>query len=46
MSALQTCQEKQQPFFMNKKVDISEPLKILEFLKLFWDFWKVYSMPV
>ena len=31
---------------MNKKVNISEPLKILEFFKLFWDFWKVYSMPV
>ena len=31
---------------MNKKVNISELLKILEFLKLFWDFWKVYSMPV
>ena len=46
MSALQTCQEKQQPSFMNKKVNISEPLKILGFLKLFWDFWKVYSMPV
>lgn len=31
---------------MNKKVNISEPLKIIEFLKLFWDFWKVYSMLV
>ena len=31
---------------MNKKVNISEPLKILGFLKLSLDFWKVYSMPV
>ena len=31
---------------MNKKVNISEPLKIIGFLKLFWDFWKVYSMPI
>ena len=31
---------------MNKKVNISEPLKILGFLKLFWDFCKVYIMPV
>ena len=31
---------------MNKKVNISELLKIIEFLKLLWDFWKVYSMPV
>ena len=46
MSALQTCKEKQQPFFMNKKVNITGPLKVLEVLKLFWDFWKVYSMPV
>ena len=38
MSALQTCQEKQQPSFMNKKVNISEPLKILGFLKLFLGF--------
>ena len=33
-------------FFINKKVNISEPLKILEFLNLFWNFWKAYSMPV
>ena len=31
---------------MNKKGNISELLKIIEFLKLFWNFWKVYSMPV
>lgn len=31
---------------MNKKVNISELLKIIEFIKLFWNFWKVYSMPV
>ena len=30
---------------MNKKVNISELLKILGFLKLFLNFWKVYSMP-